>query len=309
MRTAGDLPPESGTGVSGGRARRRRAWFLYGGMVAASLAGPALARTLGRRFPRLVADTLAQGGLILAGWGTLAVLERTHPFRSAWNRDHGDTRTDVAHAILTSGLAQLANAAFASLLGPKRPRRGFGWFQRLPLAGRVAVLVLTFDLTHYWHHRLAHERPPLWALHAVHHSPRRLWWGNATRFHPVDLFLDMAYESVSLSFLQPDHGTRIAYTVLRGIHGQIQHCNVDVDSGPLDRVFATPGIHRWHHSDNPAEGNSNYGAVVSIWDQVFGTHFLPEDREFDVVVGLSGGEEYPEGWVAQFRAPFAGTQA
>lgn len=121
---AGDLPAELGARVSGGRARRRRVWLLYGGMAAASLAGPALARTLGRRCPQLVADALAQGGLILAGWGTLAVPERTNPFRSDWNLDRGDTPTDVAHAILTSGLAQLANATFASLLGPKRPRRG-----------------------------------------------------------------------------------------------------------------------------------------------------------------------------------------
>ncbi len=38
----------------------------------------------------------------------------------------------------------------------------------------------------YWAHRLMHERPLLWRLHAVHHSAERLYWLNAGRFHPLD---------------------------------------------------------------------------------------------------------------------------
>lgn len=124
MTGAGDLPAELSGHVSAVAGRDAAvpgsstvAWRPHSSRVR-------LSRALGHRCPQLVADALAQGGLILAGWGKLAVPERTNPFRSDWNLDRGDTPTDVAHAILTSGLAQLANATFASLLGPKRPRRG-----------------------------------------------------------------------------------------------------------------------------------------------------------------------------------------
>ena len=37
-------------------------------------------------------------------------------------------------------------------------------------------------------------------------------------------------------------------------------------------------LHRWHHSTVYDEGDSNYGAVTSGWDRVFGTWFRPTQR-------------------------------
>lgn len=113
----------------------------------------------------------------------------------------------------------------------------------------------------------------------------------------------MAGEQVILAVLGADAPTRLALQVVRGVYGQIQHANVDLDSGPLNAVLSTPERHRWHHADDPAEGNSNYGAVVAVWDRAFGTGFLP-DREFDATVGLAAGENLPEGWLGQLASPF-----
>ena len=35
---------------------------------------------------------------------------------------------------------------------------------------------------------MMHEVPWLWRFHATHHSAPRLYWLNAGRFHPLDLF-------------------------------------------------------------------------------------------------------------------------
>ena len=48
----------------------------------------------------------------------------------------------------------------------------------------------------------------------------------------------------------------------------------------LHSTAATPDLHRWHHSTVYEEGDSNYGAVTSVWDRVFGTY---RDGESEVV--------------------------
>jgi sterol desaturase/sphingolipid hydroxylase (fatty acid hydroxylase superfamily) len=41
--------------------------------------------------------------------------------------------------------------------------------QWLPLAVQVVMVLLTADFILYWEHRMFHESPKLWRIHAVHH--------------------------------------------------------------------------------------------------------------------------------------------
>jgi hypothetical protein len=45
--------------------------------------------------------------------------------------------------------------------------------------------------------------------------------------------------------------------------------------GPLEAVLNTPSHHRVHHARNPEYIDRNYGAILIIWDRLFGT-FAPE---------------------------------
>ena len=53
------------------------------------------------------------------------------------------------------------------------------------------------------------------------------------------------------------------------------HGNVRLPA-ELDRVLrwlvVTPDMHRVHHSDIPAETNSNFGFNLPWWDRLFGTY-------------------------------------
>lgn len=275
---------------------------LYGGTLAAGLVAPALARRARTKLPASSADSAVSGALIGAGWVTIALAERRRPFRRDWNEGRGDGTADLVHVVVSAGLAQVVAGAITPVrrrLARTRLARAYG---RLPLPARIAVAVVAYDLFHTAHHRLSHESG-LWRFHAVHHAPRRLYFGNATRFHPLELAVDVAGEQVILAVLGADPPTRLALQVVRGVYGQIQHGNVDLDSGPLNAVLSTPERHRWHHSDDPAEGNRNYGAVVAVWDRVLGTDYLP-DRPFDATVGLAGDDTVPDGWLGQVASPF-----
>ena len=93
-----------------------------------------------------------------------------------------------------------------------------------------------------------------------------------------------------------------AYFVFYAVNGFFQHSNCDVRLGPLNYLISGPELHRWHHSELPAESNNNYGNNLIVWDVLFGTRFLPSDRE----VGDLGlvNRNYPGGFWTQMRTPF-----
>ena len=88
------------------------------------------------------------------------------------------------------------------------------------------------------------------------------------------------------------------------VHGLFQHCNVHLRLGPLNWVFSMAELHRWHHSPDSAEANHNYGGNLILWDIVFGTRWLPQDREPPVATGIASLPNFPKGYRALLGAPF-----
>ena len=62
-------------------------------------------------------------------------------------------------------------------------------------------------------------------------------------------------------------------------------------------------LHRWHHSKNIDEANNNYGANLIVWDIVFGTRFLPKDRQPPEEIGIETLPDFPQTYVGQFLSP------
>jgi sterol desaturase/sphingolipid hydroxylase (fatty acid hydroxylase superfamily) len=197
----------------------------------------------------------------------------------------------------------VAAGVTAAVPAPARRRLRRLWPGRAPLPVKLFLALGLMEFGHYWHHRASHEWGPMWRFHAVHHSAPRLYWANATWFHPVDLGLLSAMEQIPLHLLGVDAETRMAAAAFSSLYGQYQHTTADVDGEPANLVFSTPDQHRWHHSTVVAEGNTNYGARLSVWDRLFGTYVLPE-RPFDGEVGVHGRPDYPLGFGAQMAEPF-----
>jgi sterol desaturase/sphingolipid hydroxylase (fatty acid hydroxylase superfamily) len=248
--------------------------------------------------------------IIGATYLVLAVLEWMLPYRVAWRGFRGDVATDLAHFFFTAIPANevvkfAVNVVVLAAAGWGVSGFGLGvWPVRWPMMAQLFLAVLLAELGHYWFHRWAHEWGWLWRFHAVHHSARRLYWLNATRFHPVDLFGLLLFQYVPLFLLGiPAHSFAV-YAIFTGVYGQLQHCNVDVQTGHLRWLFSTPELHRWHHSTVPDEGNSNYGAIFSVWDWVFGTFFFPSERRFVGPVGVADQPDFPASYLQQLASPF-----
>src|SRR5262245_38396722 len=225
--------------------------------------------------PAAADDTLLLLSALLLFYPLMALLERWLPHRREWQQAQGDVRADVLHLLFTGALANAlfgatllagfvaAGAWLSGALG------GALWPLAWPPLAQLALALALAELGHYAYHRASHEWSWLWRLHAPHHSAPRLYWLNATRFHIVDLFLLLAFQLLPLVVLGADRAALLSYTIFSAVYGQLQHGNVELRTGPLDWIFSTPGLHRWHHSRDAREGNHNYGAILSGWDLLF----------------------------------------
>ena len=253
-------------------------------------------------------------GAVLSFYPTVAALERLFPYRGNWNRAQGDTRTDTLYLLISGPVtAALADATTRGIVAGAamwltQRLGGALWPTTWPIVAQLFLAVLVAEFGHYWFHRLTHERALLWRLHATHHSAPRLYWLNATRFHPLDLFCLSLCQLAPLILLGAPPRTLLAYTLFQAVYGQLQHGNIELRTGALDWLFSTPGLHRFHHSTDPREGNANYGAILITWDLLFGSFFRPAARGFDGPVGIADMPRFPQSYLAQLASPFRWAQ-
>lgn len=251
--------------------------------------------------------TLAFNLTYLALAALLFVLERVRPHEPAWLVSDGQEWPDLAHTLVTkigvqAVVVSLANLGVDWSVGD-RVGRDY-WPERWPMAAQVALALVIAEFGLYWAHRLGHTWMPLWRFHAVHHSSRRLWFFNTGRFHFVDTLKSMLFAMPPLLVVGAPGKVLVWVSGITAFIGILTHCNVRMRFGWLNYVFNTPGLHRWHHSMDLREGNSNFGENLVLWDLVFGTYFDAARRP---PVGIGIREAMPAGFRGQIVAPFRWT--
>jgi sterol desaturase/sphingolipid hydroxylase (fatty acid hydroxylase superfamily) len=147
----------------------------------------------------------------------------------------------------------------------------------------VLLAILVADFLYYWNHVAEHRIRFFWAHHSVHHS--------STDFNlSVTLRLAWTEDFILWIFYIP--------MVLMGFHPLVVLLSIQATAvyqiwihnqkigllGILDEFLNTPSLHRVHHGANPQYIDKNYGAILCIWDKLFGTY---EPEREKVVYGLT----------------------
>ncbi len=256
--------------------------------------------------PHSLAGLLA---VLLFGFILLPILERFNPYRREWNKNDGDFVTDFIHILLVNNVVVALEKGFltAVLIGSTAwlatSIGGQAWPSQWPHLAQLFLMLIIAEFGRYWIHYAAHKVPWLWRLHAVHHSPNRLYFFNAGRFHPLEKILFQLPEVVPFIILGTNIETITLYFTFNTIHGMFQHSNIKQNLGWLNYIFSLPELHRWHHSKKIEESDRNFGNNLIIWDIVFGTYFNPKDREVGEIGLLN--TEYPKSYMGHLKAPFA----
>ncbi len=255
-----------------------------------------------------VEPALAIVPAIVGSYVLIAVLERVFPYQRGWLHSTGDLGPDIGWLFTNSMLNRLVEpvllvAATAFGVWLSAAIGAHLWPERWPLLAQLVLALVVAEFFEYWFHRLMHEHDALWRFHSVHHSAPRLYWLNAVRFHPVDYLAVGIGKLMPLAALGAPAEVFALMNTFAAVHGAFQHANLELRLGPLNWIFSMAELHRWHHSRELEEANTNYGGNLIVWDIVFGTRFLPSDREPPADIGLSDMPAFPTDYSGQLLAP------
>jgi sterol desaturase/sphingolipid hydroxylase (fatty acid hydroxylase superfamily) len=159
----------------------------------------------------------------------------------------------------------------------------------LPRTAGVALLTfLAVELFYYWYHRLSHEVPLLWTVHHTHHSSPFMNFTTAIRLSWLGKFVSPLFflPLVCLGFPP----AFVVGSLALGLFYQFfLHTEAIRTLGPLEGWLNTPSAHRVHHGSNAAYIDKNYGAVLLLWDRLFGTYQSEvEPVRYGVTTGAVG---------------------
>jgi sterol desaturase/sphingolipid hydroxylase (fatty acid hydroxylase superfamily) len=178
-----------------------------------------------------------------------------------------------------------------------------GRVNALPLAIRFVLALAIFDFLSFLVHRQFHRSDRLWEFHKVHHSTLHLDGFATTRAHMFENLIRFVPPQAVL-FIIGMNADIVAPTVaIAAIYGVSNHSNLGINLRPVEALLVTPRLHRRHHV--PATTQSNYGAIFTVWDRLFGT-LLRVDTSAAERYGVPDEvDSYPQGFVAAFRQPLA----
>jgi len=167
---------------------------------------------------------------------------------------------------------------------------GFGlvyWVQANVLA-TIIISFLVLDFFGGWLvHITEHKVPLLWRFHVIHHADNSVDVTTGLRHHPIESVLRglFMFAAILLSGA-PMYAVMIFQTILV-LATAFTHANISLPKKldtALSYVFVSPNMHKVHHHFKQPYTDSNYGAVLSIWDRTLGT-FLKLDKK-DIKYGL-----------------------
>lgn len=236
--------------------------------------------------PRISPSTALLAGA-LAG---LLVAEILRPLRKQTQpklrRDARNLALGAASA-LTVHLLERPVVRALTKIGKER-RLGLLPQLRLPPAFKFLLGVLLLDYTLYLWHVLTHKVPFLWKFHAIHHSDLDLDASTGIRFHFGEIAISVLWRGAQVLLIGPTPGALRGWQIATLIAVLFHHSNwklpADVDER-LSRLLVSPAMHGIHHSIEPAEMNSNWSSLFSIWDGLHGTARRDVAQD-EIVIGI-----------------------
>lgn len=145
----------------------------------------------------------------------------------------------------------------------------------LPFWWALPIYVVVQDAGEYLFHRAQHRIPALWAMHALHHSDpamsalttNRHFWGDA-------LIKSVTVWFVAALIISPTLPLILSYAAL-SLWNFFVHSALRVDFGHWSWLLNSPAYHRRHHSSLPEHYDSNFAALLPIFDVLAGSYHRP----------------------------------
>jgi len=221
--------------------------------------------------------------ILLIAFVVLSALELNYPKRGlSLKQSRQSYRTNVSLFVFNSIVISLLSATPLLMVAERYSDRGLLSYIANP-AWKALLSFVLLDLMLYCWHRLSHSFNGLWMFHKVHHNDPYLNVSTAFRLHIVELLIITALKSAYIILLGVDATMVLTNETLLTLFIMFHHTNISFRGEKrLGQVIIAPYLHRAHHSTERNEHDTNYGAVFSIWDRLFGTLAELEPAEIGI---------------------------
>ena len=209
---------------------------------------------------------------LLMVFATLATLE-FHAPREKLPIKHlrQSYKTNFSLFIVNSIAMSFVSASSLLLLAERYSQKGL----LNPIASPAWKAVLSFlllDLLMYLWHKASHSFDCLWMFHKVHHNDPYLNITTSFRIHILELIITNILKAMLIILLGIEEAMVLTSEALMTLFIMFHHTNISFKGEKLlGHFIIVPSLHRTHHSTQRSEHDSNYGAVLSLWDRLFGT--------------------------------------
>lgn len=232
--------------------------------------------------------------------GTMVIsyltLERLLPYEKRWSMTWRSFFNDLKYLIINGATINLITTLLAFYTISISSNFN-GVASQWPFWLQLVAILLIFEAINYSIHRIMHEARGkvgrfLWRVHAAHHLPEKVYLFMHVAGHPINVVIVQAIMTITpIWLLGYDQLIVTLFLMINSMHGLISHFNVDVKMGFMNYIFVGPELHRYHHSAKLSEAK-NFGATLSIYDQLFGT-FVYKPNQAPERLGVDKPESYP----------------
>lgn len=182
------------------------------------------------------------------------------------------------------------------------------WWSGISFLGVVLLTILIVDFFGGWLvHIVEHKTKFLWRFHVVHHADNNVDVTTGLRHHPVESVVRGVFFFIGIAVSgAPMYAVMIYQTVLV-FFTAFEHANISLpkwlDAG-LSYIFVSPNMHKVHHHWKQPFTDSNYGAILSIWDRLLGTFKKLDPKEIRYGIDKDYPNEKDEDFLLLIKKPF-----
>jgi sterol desaturase/sphingolipid hydroxylase (fatty acid hydroxylase superfamily) len=234
-----------------------------------------------------------KGAVVLGTLALLLIAERLVPVANVVGgvkRVAKNLSLAGLNAILSWAVVVPLSAFAASHALDWRPSWWSGW-------PGLLLDLLILDCWIYWWHRANHEWPVLWRFHEVHHLDEFLDASSALRFHFGEVLLSSLVRAGVILLLGVPLLSVVVFETLLALSAMFHHSNIRLPprlERALSLLIVTPSIHWVHHHAIRRDTDSNYSALLSVWDRLFRSRSATR-RTPDMPIGTEGRKDRPLG--------------
>lgn len=179
-------------------------------------------------------------------------------------------------------------------------------------AGVLATIIISFVVLDFFGgwlvHITEHKVPFLWRFHVIHHSDNNVDVTTGLRHHPGESVLRGIFFFAGIFISgSPMYAVMIFQTILI-IFTAFTHANISLPKGidkAISYIFISPNMHKVHHHWKQPYTDSNYGAILSIWDRLLGTFQKLDPSKIRYGLDRYYSNDKDEDIMSLMKSPFA----